>query len=86
MREEKSQINAGTREDVFIKRSWKIQRPTLLGVATELLIGRRTLMIDGAWSEALMGSAFISNGVNMARAEAKFKTNMKLNQCYLCIA
>ena len=40
MRKERSQINAGIGEDVFMKKSWKIQRPVSLGEATELVTGR----------------------------------------------
>lgn len=40
LKKEKSQISAGIGEDVFVKRSWKIQRPSLPEEAPELLTGR----------------------------------------------
>ena len=36
MKEERGQISAGMGEEVFIMSSWKIQKPVLLGEATEL--------------------------------------------------
>lgn len=36
MKEERGQISAGMGEEVFINSSWKIQKPVLLGKATEL--------------------------------------------------
>lgn len=82
MRKERSQINAGIGDDVFIKRSWKIQRPVLLEETTELLTGRTLTELGQKPCRALLLSR---KELTQLGLKLNAKIRVKLNQCSLCM-